>query len=61
MNLTNREIVGIYLLLEKNEEKVDKDLQKLKNRIERFLFEHISIEEMEHLEEKYRRKIDVLS
>jgi hypothetical protein len=61
MNLTNREIVGIYLLLEKNEEKVDKDMQKLKDRIERFLYEHISIEEMENLEEKYRRKIDVLS
>ncbi len=61
MNLNNREIVGIYLLLEKNEEKVDKDMQKLKDRIERFLYEHISIEEMENLEEKYRHKIDVLS
>ncbi len=61
MELTNREIVGVYLLLEKNEEKVDKDLQKLKDRVERFLFEHISIEDMEDLEEKYHRKIDVLS
>jgi hypothetical protein len=61
MKLTNREIVGIYLVLTKHEETIDSDMQKLKDRIERFLYEHISIAEMENLEQNYQQKIDVLS
>lgn len=61
IDLSNREIVGLYLVLSKQEEDLDLNLQMLANRIEKYLFDKISIQELEKLEELYKRGIDVLA
>lgn len=61
IDLSNREIVGLYLVLSKQEEDLDLNLQMLANRIEKYIFDKISIQELEKLEELYKRGIDVLA
>lgn len=58
--LQGNDLVGIYLLLIKNEENLDKIQLSVKNRIEKVLFECLSIEEIEAIEELYKKNVDVL-
>ncbi len=58
--LQGNDLVGIYLLLINNEENLDKIQLSVKNRIEKVLFECLSIEEIEAIEELYKKNVDVL-
>lgn len=60
MELTNREIVGLYLLLTENTEKLDIDMMKLENRLGNYLYDKMSIQELEKLHALYKQGIDVL-
>lgn len=57
--LTGRETVGIYLFLKKREEELDATLTQLLIRIEKRLFDRLSIEQFEQLDELYRSGVDV--
>ena len=58
--LQGNDLVALYILLLKNESLLDKNQQKIKNRIEKILFECLSIEEIESIEELYKKNVDVL-
>lgn len=60
ISLSGKQVVALYLMLQKHEEDLDPNLQVLFNRIQGELFTSLSIEEMETLEELYKNKIDVL-
>ena len=60
MELTNREIVGLYLLLTENTEKLDIVMMKLENRLGKYLYDKMSIQELEKLHALYKQGIDVL-
>ena len=60
MELTNREIIGLYLLLNENAENLDLNMKKLSNKIEKLLYDRISIQELEKLDSLYQQGIDVL-
>jgi uncharacterized protein YcgL (UPF0745 family) len=47
-------LVGLYLFLRHHEEELDANTLKVLNSLERELFHHLSIDEMERLEEAYR-------
>jgi hypothetical protein len=49
------DVVGLYVMLKRQEEELDWSMNALLNRVERELFRHLSIEEMESLEERYAR------
>ena len=57
--LSGREFVAIYLFLKNREEGLDGTLMKLLARMERVLYERLSIDEFERLEELYRSGVDV--
>lgn len=48
-------MVGLYLLLREHEEELDTNTLGVLNTLERVLFHHLSIDEMEELEESYSR------
>ncbi len=58
--LQGRELVGIYLLLKKNEDNLDAVQLSVKGKIEKVFFESLSIEEIESIEELYKKNVDVL-
>ncbi len=58
--LQGNELIGIYLLLVKNESSLDENQQRIKRKIEKILFESLSIEELESIEELYKKNVDVL-
>ena len=60
INLTNKEIIGLFLLLKKNEDNIDEVLFRLRNKLEDKIFENLSIEELENIEELYLKNVDVL-
>lgn len=60
MNIEGNELIGIYLLLINNEEKLDNNQQLIKYKIEKEIFSCLSIEEMESIGELYAKKVDVL-
>lgn len=57
--LENREIVAVYLMLKAEEAKLDRTLTALCARIERALYDRMSIDEFEHLRELYSRNVDI--
>ena len=57
--LSGREFVGTYLFLKSREEELDETLRHLVARMERTLYERLSIDEFERLDELYRAGIDV--
>ncbi len=61
MDLSDREIVGIYIFLKRREEELDDTLFSFYTRLQRLLYEELSIEEMESIEELYREKVDILN
>jgi hypothetical protein len=54
IDLRGMSAVGLYLFLQKHEEELDGRTLALLNDLERELFRHLSIEEMERLEKAYR-------
>lgn len=60
MELTNREIVGLYLFLAKHEDAIDIEMTQLQNKLRNYLFDSISIHQLEKLESLYQQGIDVL-
>ena len=60
MELTNREIVGLYLFLAKHEDTIDIEMTQLQNKLRNHLFDSISIHQLEKLESLYQQGIDVL-
>lgn len=58
--LQGNDLVAVYILLLKNESSLDKNQLGIKNRIEKILFECLSIEEIESIEELYKKNVDVL-
>lgn len=58
--LKSRELVGVYLLLKREDAGLDETLSQLLERMEEYLFQVLSIDQMEDLEELYEKKIDVL-
>ena len=59
--LSGKELIGVYLLLRRHEKDFDKVFRQLFLRIESCLYDHLSIEELEHIEEIYAQDIDVLT
>jgi len=57
--IENREVAGLYLLLKGEERRLDATLSALLSRLERALYSVLSIDEMEHLNELYERKVDL--
>ncbi len=60
MILQGNELVGIYLLLKENENSLDNIQLSVKTRIEKILFSSLSIEELESIEDLYKKNVDVL-
>ncbi|MEA1911939.1 MAG: hypothetical protein U9N32_09750 [Spirochaetota bacterium] len=61
MVFDGNDLIAIYILMQKNEEKLDKNQTLLKYKIEKEIFLYLSIEEMETIGELYEKKVDVLS
>jgi hypothetical protein len=59
LRLSDRELVGLYLQLRRDEDGLDDTLFSLYTRLQRLLYEELSIEEMESLENLYQEKIDI--
>lgn len=60
MNIEGNELIGIYLMLIKNEGTLDPNQQLVRYKIEKEIFKYLSIEEMESIGELYAKKVDVL-
>lgn len=60
MNIDGNELIGIYMMLIKNEGNLDSNQQLVSYKIEKEIFKHLSIEEMENIGELYAKKVDVL-
>jgi hypothetical protein len=56
VRLGGKPVVGLYLFLRKHEEELDTNALGVLNTLERVLFHHLSIDEMESLEESYSRE-----
>jgi len=59
--LQGNDFVGVYLLLQKNEGSLDKNQLRVKQKMEKILFESLSIEEIESIEKLYKKNVDVLA
>lgn len=59
--LQGNDFVGVYLLLLKNEVSLDKNQLRVKQKMEKILFESLSIEEIESIEKLYKKNVDVLA
>lgn len=51
--LKDREVAGIYLLLKERERELDETMLKLLDRLERVLYQELTIDEFENIREKY--------
>lgn len=61
MELGDRETVALYLFLQKREDELDDTLFTLFTKIQKRLYEELSIEEMESIEDLYQKKVDILN
>jgi two-component SAPR family response regulator len=59
MEMSGRELMGLYLFLQAREEELDHSLYSLYNRLQRRLCEELSIDEMERIEKLYKENVDV--
>ncbi|ADN02023.1 hypothetical protein [Spirochaeta thermophila] len=51
--LNDKERLALYILLRRHEEELDPVLSRVKHRMEKWLFERLSIEEMSDVERVY--------
>ena len=54
--LKDREILGVYLLLKDGERELDETMLKLLDRLERTLYQQLTIDEFESIRHKYKTK-----
>jgi hypothetical protein len=54
--LKDREVVGVYLLLKERERELDETMLKLLDKLERVLYQELTIDEFENIREKYTTK-----
>ncbi len=59
--LNKNELIPLYLLLSEKEDQLDVHLRGLLRRVEDYLFDKLSIEEMESLGRMQRAEIDALA
>ncbi len=57
ITIDKTEIIGLYLFFKKNEKSIDKKLLPLINRIEKELFEILTIDEYENIETLYDKML----
>lgn len=60
VEIQKSEIVPLYLCLKNLERELDPRLLTVLDRLEKFLYQHLSVEEIENLPELYRCNVDVL-
>ncbi|WP_319561592.1 hypothetical protein [Marispirochaeta sp.] len=60
ITMNTQEIVGLFLFLRARESELDSVLSALHERLSGHLYERLSIDEMENLQDLYAQKIDVL-
>ena len=58
--MSSREIVSLFLFLRARESELDPALSSFHERLSDYLYDRLSIDEMENLKELYAQKIDVL-
>lgn len=56
--MTPRQIVGLFLLCKRHESGLDQDLEDLYSKLRYFLYEHLSIYQIENLEMLYNDGVD---
>jgi hypothetical protein len=61
MDVSDREMVGLYIFLKRREEELDDTLFSLYTRLQRQLYGELSIEDMESIETLYREKVDIFN
>ncbi len=57
-SIDGKEIVGLYLYLQKEDQRLDPILNRLFNRIKNDLYNRLSIEQLENLKELYQNGFD---
>ena len=55
IELKGLQVAGLYLLLKNREPELDKHMSDLTEEVEAYLYDRLSIEEMEELEKLYRK------
>jgi len=60
IQIENKQLIALYLLLKRHEEELDRNLQTLYVKMQKELFSVLSIEEMESLEKLYLDDVEVL-
>ncbi|TFG65187.1 MAG: hypothetical protein E4H36_00780 [Spirochaetales bacterium] len=53
INLTEMEMLGLYVLLRRHEKDLDSNTAGIKHKIEELLFDLLTIDELENLEQSY--------
>lgn len=56
---SDKELMGLYMALKKREDGLDYTMCRLLGRLESFLYEKLTIEELENIEDSYRNRIDI--
>ncbi len=59
VRMNGREVTALYLLLRREEDRLDEELLSLLGRIEEMLFSRLSIDEMERIDDLYRSGVNV--
>jgi hypothetical protein len=58
--MNSSEIIGLFLFLRARESELDSNLSSFHERLSEYLYDRLSIDEMENLKDLYAQKIDVL-
>lgn len=61
ITLNSKELTGVYLYLKDNQDTLDGVVDSLLHRIEKELYQYISISELEELRENYNSGFDILA
>jgi hypothetical protein len=61
LTLEGLELMGLYILLRNHESEIDETLSTLLDRVENIMFSTFSIEEVEKIDELYRKNVDVFA
>lgn len=56
LSLTGREVIGLYVLLLKNDAELGPELRTVLARTEKLLYEHLSIDEIEKLQSQQKHQ-----
>ncbi len=59
MLFSEKELIGLYILLKGGEDALDFTMSKLLSRIENYLYQKLTIEELENIDFVYRSHFDI--